>query len=279
MDNAPSLIDIGVNLTHRSFRSDRAEVIERASAASVRIMIATGTSVQHSREALALTQEYKGVVFATSGIHPHDAARCDEQSLRQLRELAQNPQVVAVGECGLDFNRDFSPRPVQQRIFASQIELAIELGKPLFLHERDAHKTLIEILDRYLEPGRSALPVPAVVHCFTGGAEALEDYLGRGFYIGITGWICDERRGRDLQALVSRIPLDRLMLETDAPFLLPRDLEPKPAAGRNEPATLPHIAGTVARCLGQPFAEVARRTTENARRFFHLTSPAGPDIT
>jgi len=268
----PELIDIGVNLAHRSFGSDRLDVIRRAQQAGVRVLIATGTSVAGSREALELAQHgaHRGVVFATAGVHPHDSGRCDDAAFRQLRELAQHSEVVAVGECGLDFNRDFSPRPVQQRIFAAQIELAIELGKPLFLHERDAHPTLLEILDRYRDKARGTLPVPAVVHCFTGQPQALHDYLDRGFYIGITGWICDERRGRELQGLVSQIPLERLMVETDAPFLMPRDLRPKLAAGRNEPCTLPHITSTIARCMQRPFVEVAAHTTDNARRFFRL---------
>lgn len=276
------LIDIGVNLAHRSLRADCAEVIRRAQAAGVAVLVATGTSVAGSREALELAQksEHRGVVFSTAGVHPHDAARCDEAAFRELRELAKRPEVVAVGECGLDFNRDFSPRPVQQRIFAAQVELAIELGKPLFLHERDAHAALLEVLDRYREPASGTLPVPAVVHCFTGQAQALSDYLARGFYIGITGWICDERRGRELQGLVSRIPLDRLMVETDAPFLMPRDLPknagPRLTAGRNEPCTLPHITSTIARCMGRPLAEVAAQTTRNARRFFRLPSATQP---
>ena len=275
-----ALIDIGVNLTHRSFTRDRAEVIARARAAGVGTLVLTGTSVQHSREALALARQHPGTLYATAGVHPHEAARCGVAGLAELRELLRHPSVVAVGECGLDFNRDFSPRPVQEQVFAAQVQLAVELGKPLFLHERDAHEAFVAVLDRARtqqggHPGPDgALPVPAVVHCFTGSSTALAAYLARGFFIGITGWICDERRGRELQRLVQQVPLDRLMIETDAPFLLPRDLRPRPADGRNEPATLAHLAATVARCMGRPLAEVAAATTANARRFFKLPAAA-----
>lgn len=267
------LIDIGVNLTHRSFANDRPAVLARALAAGVRTLILTGTSVVHSREALALARKHPGALYSTAGIHPHDAKSGNPAALRELRELAASPQVVAVGECGLDFNRNFSPPAVQEQIFAAQVELARELRKPLFLHERDAHQAFVGILDRAAGPG-GALSVPAVVHCFTGDRRALDAYLTRGCSIGITGWVCDERRGRELQQLLKHIPLDRLMLETDAPFLLPRDLKPRPTDGRNEPAMLAHIAAVVARCMGRPLAEVAAATTANARRFFGLDRPA-----
>lgn len=267
------LVDIGVNLTHRSFANDRPAVLARARAAGVRTLILTGTSVAHSREALALAKEHPGALYSTAGIHPHDAKHGGPAALSELRELAAHPQVVAVGECGLDFNRNFSPPEVQKQVFAAQVELAVALKKPLFLHERDAHQAFAEILDRAAGPGRS-LSVPAVVHCFTGSRHALDAYLARGCFIGITGWVCDERRGRELQGLLKHIPLTRLMLETDAPFLVPRDLEPRPPNGRNEPATLAHIAAVVARCMGRPLAEIAAATTANARRFFGLDRTA-----
>ena len=267
------LVDIGVNLTHRSFSSDRDAVLSRAHAAGVRRLVVTGTSLAHSREAQALCRRHLGVLYSTAGVHPHDASHYDDATRAGLLQLLAHDEVVAVGECGLDFNRNYSPRPVQEKVFAAQLELAITVKKPLFLHERDAHPTLIAILDRFAD-GSGRLPVPAVVHCYTGGARALDDYLSRGFYIGITGWICDERRGRELQELVKRIPLERLMLETDAPFLMPRDLKPKPDPSRNEPATLSHIAKTVARCMDVELPRLAAATTENACRFFRLPPTA-----
>ena len=265
------LVDIGVNLGHRSFTADRDAVITRAVAAGVRTLIATGTSVRGSQEARALARSKPGVVFSTAGVHPHDAARCDGATIDALRALAGQPEVVAIGECGLDFNRDFSPRPVQLQWFKRQVELARELGMPLFLHERDACAAFVEVLDAVKPP-----PEQVIVHCFTGDGPSLQQYLRRGFNIGITGWICDERRGTHLRALVKTIPADRLLVETDAPFLTPRDLRPKPAEGRNEPAFLPHIVRAIATCRGERPEALAAATTANARRIFNkLVSPTG----
>jgi TatD DNase family protein len=257
------LVDIGVNLAHRSFAGDRDAAIGRAQAAGVRTMIVTGTSLRASHEALRLAEERPGVLYATAGVHPHDARHCDARTIAGLRALAAAPAVVAIGECGLDFNRDFSPRPVQVEWFRRQLELAKELGLPLFLHERDAATAFLEVLDA-VQPE----PAQVVVHCFTGDGPTLQQYLRRGYNIGITGWICDERRGEHLRALVRMIPLDRLLVETDAPFLTPRDLRPKPAAGRNEPAFLVHVLRAVAVGRGEAPEAVAAATTANARRVF-----------
>jgi TatD DNase family protein len=208
------------------------------------------------------------VLFATAGVHPHLAREWTDDTAAAIRELAQSPVVVAVGEAGLDFNRDFSPRPVQERVFAAQLELAAELGMSVFMHERDAHDRFVAILGEY----RSRLG-SAVIHCFTGEASELERYLELDLHVGITGWICDERRGTHLRELVSRIPLERLMLETDSPYLLPRDLEPRPKSRRNEPMYLVHILKTVAACRQIDPAELADATTRTARAFFDLALP------
>ncbi|MEW6730685.1 MAG: TatD family hydrolase [Acidobacteriota bacterium] len=259
------LVDIGVNLAHASFNSDREEVINRAIAAGVDIMIVTGTSIKGSREAFKLADNYPGKLYSTAGIHPHDARHFNIEAVKILRELAAHKNVVAIGECGLDFNRDFSPRDIQEKCFEAQVQLASQLRMPLFLHERDAHQRFVEILKRYRDQFNSA-----VVHCFTGSAQELNAYLDLNLHIGITGWICDERRGLHLRDLVRRIPLDRLLIETDAPFLIPRDLKPKPKTNRNEPSLLPHILNTVARCMGKTSAEVAIATTEAAHTFFGI---------
>ena len=263
------LVDIGVNLGHRSFAADRAQVLARAVAAGVRTLICTGTSVRASEEALALARGQPGLVYATAGVHPHDAARCEGASIETidiidaLRTLARAPEVVAIGECGLDFNRDFSPRPVQVEWFRRQVALAKALELPLFLHERDAAEALLAVLD-----AEKPRPEQVVVHCFTGDEPTLQQYLRRGYNIGITGWICDERRGLHLRALVRQIAGERLLVETDAPFLTPRDLRPKPAGGRNEPAFLPHVLRTIAQCRGEDPEALAASTTANARRVF-----------
>jgi TatD DNase family protein len=258
------IIDIGVNLAHRSFHADLDDVIARAFAAGVTTMVITGSSVANSREAQHIASRYPRKLFATAGVHPHDSRNCDDGTLDQLRALAKSEQVVAIGECGLDFNRDFSPRSDQEKWFAAQVDLAEELQMPLFLHERDAHQRFREILSAHRRG------TPAVLHCFTGTRDELRAGLDLGLYIGITGWICDERRGTHLRELVREIPFDRLMIETDAPFLLPRSMPNRPKDGRNEPAFLPHVLKTVAECLGKSVAEVATATTQTAREFFKL---------
>jgi TatD DNase family protein len=259
------LIDIGANLTHGSFAADLAPVIRRATEAGVTRQVVTGADLDSSRAAAALAAAHPTVLWSTAGIHPHHAADFDPARREDLRELLSGTRVVAVGECGLDYCRDFSPRAAQRSAFIAQLELAALVGKPVFLHQRDAHADFAAILAEH----RPAL-VGGVAHCFTGGARELEEYLELDLSIGITGWICDERRGLELREVAPRIPSRRLMLETDAPYLLPRDLVPRPAARRNEPAFLPHIARTVAQLRGESFASLAEATTQNAVRFFGL---------
>jgi TatD DNase family protein len=255
------LADIGANLTHTSFRDDLDAVLERARAHGVARIVVTGTSVEESRRAAELAGAHG--LYATAGVHPHHARECDDTTMPALRQIAAHPKIVAIGECGLDFNRNYSPHPSQEKWFVAQIELAAELGKPLFLHSRDAHPRFAEIL-RNLRVGK------AVAHCFTGEAAELRAYLDLGLYIGITGWICDERRGRHLVALAKEIPQDRLLLETDSPYLTPRDLHPQPKARRNEPAHLPHILRAVARARGETPEALAAATTRNAQAFFGI---------
>jgi TatD DNase family protein len=257
------LVDIGANLTGKAFRGDVDDVIARARAAGVTRIVVTGTSVAGSYDARELAQRHAGTLWSTAGIHPHNARELDAPRLAELRHLAAQPGVVAVGECGLDYNRNFSPPAAQRACFEAQLELAATLGKPVFLHQRDAHDDFVAILKNALPRLRAA-----VVHCFTGGAAELDAYLALDLHVGITGWICDERRGRHLASLVARIAADRLMLETDAPYLLPRTL--KVASRRNEPAYLPHVLAEVARCRGEEPAHVAAITTATARAFFGL---------
>jgi TatD DNase family protein len=259
------LIDIGANLGHDSFDADRGEVLDRALAAGVRRLIVTGTSVTASAKAIELAESAPARLYATAGIHPHHAVELDAASAAALRRLSGHPGVVAVGECGLDFFRDFAPRDAQRRAFESQLELAADVGLPVFLHQRDAHAEFVELLTRH----RPRL-VGGVAHCFTGGPDELEDYLELGLFVGVTGWVCDERRGQDLRDAVPSIPLDRLLLETDAPYLLPRDLKPQPRSRRNEPAFLPHVLERVAALMGLGADVVAAATTANAERLFDL---------
>jgi TatD DNase family protein len=263
--SAAQFIDIGINLGHDSYDVDRDAVIARAEAASVVQMIVTGATIPGSREAIHLARSRPGKLFATAGVHPHHATELTVDSLSELAELARQPEVVAVGECGLDYFRDFSPRADQQAAFHRQLELAARLQKPVFLHQRDAHEDFVAILREH----RKKLTA-GVAHCFTGSGPQLAAYLELGLAIGITGWICDERRGAHLVSLMREIPADGLLLETDGPYLLPRDLRPKPASRRNEPAYLPHIASVVARARGESVAALALSTTAAARKLFGL---------
>jgi TatD DNase family protein len=265
---ASSLIDIGINLSHDSFNADRDAVIARAVAAGVVQMMVTGSSGESTRQAIEMARTHPGQLFATAGVHPHYAKELTEALLAQLGQLATLPQVVAVGECGLDYFRDLSPRAVQQKAFHRQLELAARVRKPVFLHQRDAHADFVAILQEH----RASL-VGGVAHCFTGSREELTAYLEMDLAIGITGWICDERRGAHLLPLMSEIAADRLLLETDGPYLLPRDLPSKPELRRNEPSFLPHIAATVARARGESLEQLAGTSTAAARRLFGLPSP------
>jgi len=257
------LVDIGANLAHEAFRDDLEAVLERAWDAGVHRLVITGADESASRASLELAQRYPQRMRATAGVHPHMAAEASASVGEVLRALAREPLVAAVGEAGLDFHRDLSPRDAQEALFERQLAIAAELSLPVFAHEREADARFAAILREW----RDHIP-GIVVHCFTGHRAALDAYLDLDCHIGVTGWICDERRGHHLLEFIDRVPHDRLMVETDAPYLLPRDLKPKPKSRRNEPAHLPHIVERLAAARGERPAETAARTTATARRFF-----------
>jgi TatD DNase family protein len=267
MTSAP-LVDIGLNLAHDSFDHDREHVVATAHAVGVRHMVITGSTLESTRAAIELVRTDPASFRCTAGVHPHHASELRQEDLPRLQEMLRAPEVGAAGECGLDYYRNFSPHADQERAFRWQLELAVQARRPVFLHQRDAHDAFVAILHDYL-PALTG----AVAHCFTGDQRELRDCLELGLSIGITGWICDERRGRHLRELVREIPLDRLMVETDAPYLLPRDLSPKPAHRRNEPKFLPHIVRVVASCRDEPYGHVAAATTRNALQFFGFPAP------
>jgi TatD DNase family protein len=260
-----ALIDIGINLAHKSFAADRDAVLARAQSAGVVQMVVTGSSAASTREAVALARAHPQRLFATAGVHPHHAQEWSAEVAAEIRALASAPEVVAIGECGLDYCRNLAAPAAQRATFHRQLELAATAAKPVFLHQRDAHADFVAILREH----RSSL-TGAVAHCFTGTAAELECYLEMQLFIGITGWICDERRGAHLVGLMRTIPAQLLLLETDAPYLMPRDLEPKPPSRRNEPAYLPHIAQAVASARGETLTKLAQDTTANAQRLFHI---------
>lgn len=268
MDTRTALVDIGINLAHDSFDADREEVIARAERAGVSHFLITGSSLQSTRAAIELVRASPQRYRCTAGVHPHHAADLDEAALESLKALAQHPEVVAVGECGLDYFRNFAPREAQLTAFRRQLDLAAELGKPVFLHQRDAHADFLAIMREFRPRLRGG-----VAHCFTAGLEEAKAYLELDLYIGITGWICDERRGLHLREVVRFIPADRLLIETDAPYLLPRDLDPKPRSRRNEPMYLPHVLAAVAAARGESPDTLGPITTRNCHALFGWPSP------
>lgn len=260
------LTDIGANLGHESFQPDFDDVLQRARAVGVERIIITGSCLDSTDHAVGQSGECHGVkLYATAGLHPHHAADWSDDHALHYAALAEQGKIVAVGEAGLDYNRNYSPHDAQKRAFAAQIDIAVSTGMPMFLHQRDAHADFLALLD----PALGRLP-GVVVHCFTGTREELGDYISRGLYVGITGWICDERRGQHLLDAVSDIPSDRLLIETDAPYLLPRTIRPRPKSRRCEPAHLPEVARVVAEARGVDAATLAHQTSANAERLFNL---------
>ncbi|KAJ3413769.1 hypothetical protein HDV05_007589 [Chytridiales sp. JEL 0842] len=277
------IIDIGANLTHKPFNKETLpSYLKRArKEAGVRHIILTGTSIKGSQEAIQVCREYNSAPNAaedyphltcTVGVHPHDSGRhCEGEGdwVSTLQTLISSNRdiVVAVGECGLDFDRNFSTPAHQILAFEKQIELALKLDLPLFLHERSAHEKFVEIYERYNKKGN----LRGVLHCYTGETEGhLEKCLQLGLHIGITGWVTDMRpgRGEGLASIVPKIPLERLMVETDAPFLTPRNLKPLPKV--NEPALLGWVVKGVGECFGMDVKEIGRISTKNAVEFFKL---------
>ncbi|MCD7782210.1 MAG: YchF/TatD family DNA exonuclease, partial [Methanosphaera sp.] len=259
------IIDIGINLMHKSYNKDREEVIKNAESVGVTQNIITGSDIPSSISSQRYASKYPGKLYSTAGIHPHDAKTCDDNTIDTLRNLATNECVVAIGECGLDYNRNYSQPKIQRKWFEEQVKLAEELNMPLFLHDRESYDDFAKILRRHRKISKRS-----VVHCFTGTKYEAEDYLDLGCYIGVTGWICDSRRNDDLLKAIKVIPPERLMIETDGPFLLPRDIIPKPKNNRNEPKYLPHILKVIAKEMNMNVDELASIVTNNTRKFFKI---------
>ncbi|MBC3766572.1 TatD family hydrolase [Neptunicella marina] len=262
MSNAP-LFDIGLNLTNPRLLSRFDEVMQRAMETGVCGALVTGTDIEESVTAIPLCEQYPQQLFSTAGIHPHYAKDAPPDFVSQLKQLVQNPVVKAIGECGLDFNRNFSPKEKQLAVFEAQLELAVETGLPVFLHERDAFDEQITLLKRY----RDKL-VGGVAHCFTGSLKQMQAYLELDLYIGITGWLCDDKRGADLQEAVQHLPLSRLLLETDAPYLAPKTLKPK--VSLNEPCYLAEVARYYAQLCNVSVEDVKQSSYNNAVTLFKL---------
>jgi len=262
------MIDIGANLANSLFLPDLDQVLDRARKAGVSHIVVTGSDKDSSALARDLAGTHPHFLYATAGLHPHHASDLSEDLLSGFSKLLQYREVVAIGETGLDYFRDFSPRKDQQQSFIAHLELAESVHKPLFLHERDACEDFRAIMQSH-----SALCERAIVHCFTGNLTTLKSYLDMGMYIGITGWICDKKRGAELREIIHYAPLDRLMIETDAPYLTPhidglkKQLTHK---HRNEPWTLQYTAVALAEALNLDEETVRNTTADTARKFFGL---------
>ena len=251
------LTDTHAHLDFPQFDGDREEVIARALAAGVGSIINVGADLASSRRAVALAEAHPQI-YAAVGVHPHDAKTLTDEVLKELRELAQHPKVIAIGEIGLDFYRDLSPRDEQQRAFERQLALASELGKPVIIHDRQAHAEVLAILRRW--PG-----LRGVLHCFSGDLDMAHEAIEMGFYISVGGPVTF-KNARRLPEIVRQLPLERLLVETDCPYLAPHPYRGK----RNEPAYVRLVAQKVAELKGVPLERVARVTTANARQLFGL---------
>ena len=251
------LVDSHAHLDFSQFDGDREAAIERARRVGVVAVLNVGTNLASSRAAVALAEAHD-FMYAAVGVHPHDAKTVTPAVLEELRALARHPKVVAIGEIGLDYYRDLSPRAVQRRVFAQQLSLATDLGLPVVVHSREAHDDVLAGLREWEGAG--------VVHSYSAGPERMEKVLAQGFYIGISGPVTFANAHR-LRAVAAAVPLGRLLVETDCPYLTP-----EPYRGRrNEPAYVRYVAEAVARSRGVSVDVVARATTDNAGRLLGIS--------
>nr|WP_290667212.1 TatD family hydrolase [Ardenticatena sp.] len=265
----PTLIDTHLHLDFDAFDDDREAVIERALAAGVQRMMTIGINRATCRRAVALAERYEPV-YAAVGIHPNDATEWNDDAERELRDLAQHPKVVAIGEIGLDHYWKRVPHDVQKQVFRAQLALAADLQLPVIIHDREAHEDVLHILREWVNSGQAPTP-PGVLHCFSGDRAMAEEALALGFYLGIDGPVTF-KNARHLQALVADLPLDRLLVETDAPFLTPHPYRGK----RNEPAYVRLVAEKIAELQTCSIETVARQTTRNAERLFTRLTATPP---
>jgi len=258
-----NLFDIACNFSSDRFEKDLNEVIKRAQANNVTKFLLVSASLKDAEKVNKIYQNNKDSCFLTIGAHPHHANEFNSSSPSEMKRLIDEYKPHSVGETGLDFFRNISSYEEQLFAFEEQIRIAIETNLPLFLHQRDAHDDFMKIISKYKNDISKA-----VVHCFTGTQKELDDYLEMEFSIGLTGWICDERRNIDLRKSLKNIPLDKLMIETDCPYLIPRNLNNKPKNNRNEPAYLPHIANEIALLINLDKDKLIDITYKNSINFF-----------
>ena len=255
--------DIACNITSDRFENDLDEVINQAIVNNITKFGLICSRLSDIEKLLEIYNRYSKDMFFTIGVHPHHANEINEEYLKKLKEVINNNNPHAIGETGLDFFRNLSTYEEQIFAFEEQIKIAIDTNKPLFLHQRDSHDDFIKILRKY-----SSDINKSVVHCFTGTKEQLNDYLELDCYIGVTGWICDAKRNVELRKTIKNIPLERLMIETDCPYLIPKNLEEKPKNNRNEPTYLNHIANEVATLMKKDINDIREKTYKTSLSFF-----------
>jgi TatD DNase family protein len=256
------LFDSHCHLDDRIYNSDIQEVVKRMHDAGVVAAMIVGTTRWRSIKAVSLAESLPGL-YASVGIHPHDAKDCNEATLETLKKLAKNPRVRAWGEIGLDFNRMFSPKDIQEKWLIRQLEMASELDLPVIFHERDSNGRLIEILKTYFKKGKKG-----VIHCFGGNDTELKQYLDLGLYIGITGVVTIKVRGADLRKLVPSIPVERILVETDAPYLTPAP--EKNHTRRNEPAFVRTVLIKLAKIRGEDSEHLSAKVWDNTCRLYGI---------
>ncbi len=262
------LFDSHCHLDDKSFEKDMDAVLNRADEAGVKKIMLVGITEKNSGQLIKMA-ENKPVFYTSVGIHPHDAASCSETAITNLKKLADNPVVKAWGETGLDFNRMFSPQEVQEKWFSRQIESAVELNLPLIFHERESNGRFLDIVKSYC----SKIPLNGVVHCFSGNHDEMKAYLDLGLYIGVTGILTIKSRGKDLRDYVKDIPADRLLVETDAPYLTPAPQKNK--TRRNEPAFVKSTLLRLAEVRGETPEALAAQIWENTCRFYSIDDTEG----
>ena len=262
--NNIGLIDIGANLTHPELYNQLDKIVKNLKTADIKKVIITSSNLGDTKTALDIINLYPDLFYTTVGFHPHNAKDFSLEDIDKIHEYGKDKKIVAIGECGLDYYREYSTKEQQIYCFEEQLSIAESLKLPLFLHERHAHKDFTKILKSHINKIKNC-----VVHCFTGTENELKVYLDMGCYIGITGWISDTNRGKHLHNLLEYIPEDRLMIETDAPYLIPHNL-PFKHNGINEPSFLNFVAQTIAECLNKDINIIKEVTYKNTKRFFSI---------
>lgn len=254
-----NVFDTHAHLNDEAYDTDQDEMIQRARQAGITLIVNIGFNLTSSLESIDLADRYD-LIYASVGIHPHDAAEAGPGYLEELQKMARHPKVVAIGEIGLDYYRDLSPRPVQRQVFLEQIALAKKLQKPIIIHDRDAHGDMMDILRK-----EKLGPAGGVMHCYSGSWEMARELLAMGFYLSIAGPVTFPNAAK-LKDVAARVPPDRLLIETDAPYLTPMPYRGR----RNEPAHILYTAAEIARLRGMEIEDLAQMCAENGRKLFRI---------